>query len=120
MRQAMVRAGAKADVSPQPNDVDRKRIERALRARRRYRYVSPSVRPIEHGYCIESPCCSRNVDHAGGVVGVAQLVYQPERRTWRLDRRDHERQVWLAYAEFMALSAALEVLNYDLEKVFWQ
>lgn len=26
-----------------PNDLDRKRIERALKARKRYRYVSPSV-----------------------------------------------------------------------------
>ena len=26
-----------------PNDLDRKRIERALKSRKRYRYVTPSV-----------------------------------------------------------------------------
>lgn len=40
-----------------PNDVDRKRIERAIKTRKRYRYVSPSVLAVSGGYRIESPCC---------------------------------------------------------------
>lgn len=40
-----------------PNEVDRKRIECALGSRGRYRYVSPSVKPVKGGYLIESPCC---------------------------------------------------------------
>ena len=43
----------------QPNDLDLKRIQRGLESRRRYRYVSPVVAPVEAGYRIEAPCCSR-------------------------------------------------------------
>ena len=46
-----------------PNDLDRKRIERALKVRKRYRYVTPNVTTTVGGYRIESPCCSRNIDH---------------------------------------------------------
>lgn len=46
-----------------PNELDRKRIERALISRKHYRYVLPSVTPVKAGYLIESPCCSRNIDN---------------------------------------------------------
>ncbi|MGL1489203.1 hypothetical protein ACSTJH_00065, partial [Vibrio parahaemolyticus] len=48
-----------------PNEFDCKRIERALRSRRRYRYVSPKVSCVSGGYLVESPCCSRNIDAEG-------------------------------------------------------
>ena len=64
-----------------PNDLDRKRIERALKSRKRYRYVTPSVTTTIGGYQIESPCCSRNIDRDGGVVDVALLLH--ERRAAR-------------------------------------
>jgi hypothetical protein len=60
-----------------PNQLDHKRIERALSQRERYRYVTPQViaDDEEHGYRIESPCCSRNVEPAGGIIDIALLKY---------------------------------------------
>ncbi len=82
-----------------PNDLDRKRIERSLQTRKRYRYVTPQVMTTVGGYRIESPCCSRNIDKDGGVVDVG---------LWQLDST-HER-----------LPPALERLNADPERTFWQ
>ena len=45
----------------QPNEFDRKRIQLAVAARKRYRFVKAAVRPAEGGFRIESPCCSRRV-----------------------------------------------------------
>ena len=67
-----------------PNDVDKKRIEKALRARKRYRYVTPQVEPAERGYRIVSPCCSRNVDPTGGIVDVARIEFVESSRYWFL------------------------------------
>lgn len=103
-----------------PNDVDRKRIERALAARVRYRYVSPQVRPAEDGYWIQSPCCSRNIDESGGVIDIARLEYLDEMRAWRLYRKDHARHEWQPYAEFNALRELLQFLNHDPDRMFWQ
>ncbi len=75
-----------------PNDVDRKRIERALKARKRYRYVSPIVAAVAGAYRIESPCCSRNIDTNGGVIDVALLLYDADRKAWQLFRKDHRRE----------------------------
>ena len=102
-----------------PNDVDRKRIERALEARARYRYVSPEVRPAEDGYRIESPCCSRNIDPAGGTIDIARLEYAGGLRRWRLYRKDHARSEWTLVGEFGALTALLQMLNQDPERIFW-
>ena len=103
-----------------PNDVDRKRIERALAARARYRYVSPQVRAEAGGYRIESPCCSRNVDEDGGVIDIARLEYAAEAQRWRLYRKDHGRGEWALVGEFGALAVLLQVLNQDPERIFWQ
>ena len=64
-------------MSAHPNQLDCKRIERALGRRERYRYVTPQVIPDEeeHGYRIESPCCSRNVEPSGGIIDIALLKY---------------------------------------------
>lgn len=103
-----------------PNDVDKKRIERALVTRVRYRYVSPEVRADEAGYRIQSPCCSRNVDKAGGVIDIARLEYVDASRAWRLYRKDHAQHAWQLYGEFSALSALLQFLNRDPDRTFWQ
>jgi len=103
-----------------PNDVDRKRIERALASRKRYRYVSPEVRGSDSGYWIQSPCCSRNVDRDGGVIDIARLEYLEGRRAWRLYRKDHAECEWLLYGEFRSLGTVLEVLNHDPDRIFWQ
>jgi hypothetical protein len=103
-----------------PNDVDRKRIERALASRARYRYVSPQVRGEEGGYWIQSPCCSRNVDPDGGVIDIARLEYVNALQAWRLYRKDHAQREWQLYAEFGALSELLQLLNQDPDRIFWQ
>lgn len=105
--------------NPHPNEVDCKRIERALQRRKRYRYVAPAVRFVPGGYYIESPCCSRNIDADGGVIGVAQLEYLPAWRVWRLFRRDHTQQCWIACADFPTLGEALDLLNADPQRMFW-
>lgn len=103
-----------------PNDVDRKRIERALEGRVRYRYVSPAVRAVEGGYRIESPCCSRNIDPSGGTIDIARLEYASESRCWRLYRKDHARCEWRLFGEFGGLNALLQILNQDPDRIFWQ
>lgn len=103
-----------------PNEVDRKRIERGLRGRKRYRYVQPVVTGVEGGYLVQSPCCSRTVDAEGGLIDVARFEYSLERRAWHLLRRDRDRECWEQYGEFSALAGAIEMLNHDPERVFWQ
>ena len=110
-----------ADVGvPHPNEVDCKRIERALAQRHRYRYVSPEVCPSQQGYRIESPCCSRNVDRDGGVIDIAWIEYSVASRTWLLHRKDHAHGTWLLYQEFETLAQLLQQLNLDPERIFWQ
>ena len=103
-----------------PNDLDRKRIERALKARKRYRYVTPRVTTAVGGYRIESPCCSRNIDSEGGVVDVALLLHDADGARWQLFRRDHENGQWLLDGTHERLPAALERLNSDPDRCFWQ
>ncbi len=107
-------------VPPQPNQFDRKRIERSLAARKRYRYVSPSVRIVEGGYVIESPCCSRNVDPSGGCIEVARLQYAPGELPWRLYRKDHDPGHWHLHGTFHELMELLGEVNADPLRLFWQ
>lgn len=104
----------------QPNEFDRKRIERALAHRKRYRYVAPSVHMVADGYRIESPCCSRNVDPEGGVVDVALLQYINEARPWRLYRKQHSTGQWHLHGLYERLTELLEQLNADPLRLFWQ
>jgi len=101
----------------QPNQVDRKRIERKLEKRARYRYVHPKVIADDGGYRIECPCCSRNVDHEGGVIDIARLAYVAS--LWRLYRKDHKLNTWHLHAETATLQAALDILLPDTDRVFW-
>lgn len=103
-----------------PNDLDRKRIERALRTRKRYRYVSPKVLGVTGGYRIESPCCSRNIDADGGLVDVALIEFQESPNAWRLYRKDHSQGTWELHGTYDRLSEILDLLNADPERKFWQ
>ena len=103
-----------------PNDLDCKRIERALKSRKRYRYVTPSVTTTIGGYRIESPCCSRNIDRDGGVVDVALLLHDAEGATWQLFRKDHKNGLWQLDSTHERLPSALERLKVDPERRFWQ
>jgi len=103
-----------------PNDFDRKRIERALQSRKRYRYVTPSVAPVTDGYRVESPCCSRNIDPDGGIIDVALLLHDSGRRRWQLFRKDHHRATWEPAGVYDRLVELLQELNDDPERKFWQ
>jgi hypothetical protein len=103
-----------------PNDLDRKRIERALAHRKRYRYVSPAVLTVTDGYRIESPCCSRNIDREGGVVDVALMIYDADIEAWQLFYKDHEKNVWEHHSSYERLVDLLDLLNVDAERKFWQ
>ena len=105
---------------PHTNDLDLKRIERALRARKRYRYVRPKVLAVAGGYRIESPCCSRNIDADGGIIDVALLQYDLEQSTWQLYRKDHRNGTWEFHSTCLRLPKVLERLNTDPERKFWQ
>ncbi len=106
--------------SAHPNDFDRRRIERALKTRKRYRYVTPSVAVVTDGYRIESPCCSRNIDPEGGIVDVALLLHDADHRAWQLFRKDHQRGTWELHSSYDRLIELLDQLNADPERKFWQ
>jgi hypothetical protein len=106
-------------MSAHPNEFDLRRIERSLAQRERYRYVSPQVIADEEegAYRIESPCCSRNVESGGGIIDIALLKYfKPH---WLLYRKDHAYSTWVLHSVVDTLSAALEILLPDEERVFW-
>jgi len=104
----------------QPNEFDRQRVARAIASRKRYRYVSPSVHAVRDGYVIRSPCCSRNVDSAGGVVDVALLKYRQGPRPWALYRKEHDTGEWCLHAGYERLQELLEQLKVDPLRLFWQ
>lgn len=103
-----------------PNEVDRKRIECALGCRKRYRYVSPSVKPVKGGYLIESPCCSREIDQDGRVIDVALIHHDAVCGLWKLFWKDHARGIWQFHSVHQRLSAVTDELNADLDRVFWR
>ncbi|WOH52321.1 MULTISPECIES: DUF3024 domain-containing protein [unclassified Bradyrhizobium] len=105
---------------PHPNELDRKRIERALGSRKRYRFVSPNVKPVRGGYLIESPCCSRNIDKDGGLIDVALIHYDMVSGMWKLFRMNHAQGIWEFYSIYLRLTSAIEDLNTDPERRFWQ
>ncbi len=103
-----------------PNELDLRRIQRALKSRRRYRYVEPRVVKAAGGYRIESACCSRNIDKEGGVVDIALLLFDPARTLWQLFRKDHAAQAWVLESTDARLPEALDLITVDGERKFWQ
>lgn len=97
-------------------ELERRRVQRTLRERVRYRYVRPIVRPAEDGWRIASPCCSRNVDVKGDVIDIAWLKRLAN--GWRLYYKDHAAQCWRPYREGR-LTDLLETLRLDPERRFW-
>lgn len=117
---AAVMKRAVVGLNAHPNEVDRKRIECALGSRRRYRYVSPGVRPVKGGYLVESPCCSREIDKDGRVIDVALIHHDAVCGLWKLFWKDHARGIWQFHSVHQRLSAATDELNADLDRVFWK
>lgn len=102
-----------------PNPVDRKRIEKSLARRTRYRYVRPRVLDVENGYQIVSPCCSRNVDKNGGEIAIARIEFG-EQGFWQLYRHDHDARSWVQFGEYLNLQSLLDPLLKDWGRIFWQ
>ncbi|MCA1374393.1 MULTISPECIES: DUF3024 domain-containing protein [Bradyrhizobium] len=119
MNAALMRK-AKAGLLPHPNELDRKRIERGLSARKRYLYVSPKVGPVRGGYLVESPCCSHNIDTDGALIDVALILYDTVSGIWKLFRKNHAQGVWEFYSLYLRLPSAIDDLNADPERLFWQ
>lgn len=109
-----------SSLEAQPNELDRRRIERTLEARQRYRYVRPKVLPVAGGYEIKAPCCSRNIDPDGGEIDIARLTFDAGRGVWRLSRRDHAHGEWEVYGIYVRLHELLAVVNEDPDRRIWQ
>jgi hypothetical protein len=104
----------------QPNEIDLRRIARRLTGRARYRYVAPEVRPLAGGYQIVAPCCSRNIDAAGGVIDIARIEYDEAERRWNLYYKDHASDCWSLFIHSVRLERVMDSLNEDPLRVFWQ
>ncbi len=101
-------------------DLDRRRIERALAGRSRYKYVQPRVEPMTpgDGWKIVSPNCSRNVDPDGGEIDIA--AFEPDGAgRWRLLSRDHAAGTWVLKDEGLTLPQALALVCADTDREFW-
>lgn len=114
------RRTAEPMVARQPNEIDLMRVSRSLEGRERYRYVTPTVLPVSHGYLVRSPCCSRNVDPDGGEIDVALLTWDERRGEWSLSRRDHAAECWVEDGRFARLGELLTRLAVDPARQFWQ
>ena len=99
-------------------DLIQLRLQRALRERQRYRYVTPRVTAEDEGFLIQSPCCSRNVDPQGGLIDIALLMPMACGH-WRLSSRDHATSMWVERLQDQPLEVLLEALCVDTERVFW-
>ncbi|HUV99884.1 MAG TPA: DUF3024 domain-containing protein [Gallionella sp.] len=105
---------------PHPNEFDLRRIECLLEQRARYRYVSPAVQPIDGGYLVVSPCCSRNIDANGGAIDIARIEYILSEGIWRLYQKDHQQDAWKPHSDAATLHDVIACLNEDPSRVFWQ
>ena len=103
-----------------PNELDLRRIERAITDRVRYRYVEPCVLPDTDGYLVRSPCCSRNIAPDGAEIDVALLEWTEFTPGWNLFRKDHQAQAWVLDSRFARLPDLFGRLNSDPDRVFWQ
>lgn len=118
-------AGVDAGAPGSANELDLRRIVRRLAARRRYRYVAPTVQ-YEGGeggaYRISCACCSRNIDADGGVIDIARLVRDTgddATPCWTLYRKDHAAGVWEPVAQAPRLDPLMDELNRDPNRKFW-
>ncbi|NML16161.1 DUF3024 domain-containing protein [Azohydromonas caseinilytica] len=99
-------------------ELDGARIRRALRERRRYRYVQPRVRRLGLGWLVSSPNCSRNIDPLGGEIPVAWLV-PASHGCWLLHAHDHAQGCWVLKAAGVTLAQALQQVCEDPRREFW-
>lgn len=99
-------------------DLARRRIQRALARRARYRYVRPRVEPEGGGWKVVSPNCSRRVDPQGGDIAIAWFA--PDGAGgWALFARDHAHQCWEPRERAARLVDLLPRLLLDPQREFW-
>jgi len=98
-------------------DLDRRRIELALRHRARYRYVRPRVEREGDGWRVVSPCCSRNVDAPGGEIEIALLRYDASQ--WHLYAWDRQRPGWVEAESSERIHELLDEICLDPKRIFW-
>jgi hypothetical protein len=96
----------------------RRRIERALRERARYRYVHPEVLCTGDGWLVVSPCCSRTVDQQGGTIDIA-LIRRIHPDFWTLAARDREADCWCTVDSGNRVDELLPQLCADPLRIFW-
>lgn len=108
---------ARAGTVTGPAELERRRLERALEKRSRYRYVHPQVVAEGCGWRVASPCCSRNVDPQGGEIDIAW--FEPAEDGWRLHARNHAQGCWVPYAQAARLMDLVDVVCTDPLRVFW-
>lgn len=124
-------AGTGSLVGGQVFVLDRVRIEVALEARSRYKYVRPRVLPEGAGWKVLSPNCSRNVDPAGGEIPIAWLLPAPPpghadpdapgpAQGWLLHAHDDATGRWVLKLHAVHLTEALERLVLDPAREFWR
>jgi len=118
MAEYNVAQAAKPPASARVIEIVGRLIERALRNRVRYRYVRPEVLREEAGWRIVSPCCSRNVDPAGGLIDIA-LLQRSGASGWTLTSRDRAGGTWVAQDESDQIQDLLDQVCLDPKRVFW-
>jgi hypothetical protein len=96
-----------------------RRIERALSARTRYKYVRPRVEAEGAGWKIVSPNCSRNIDPGGGEIDIAWFV-PAGAALWDLHARDHAASAWRLTAAGVTLDGALARVCADPLREYWR
>lgn len=94
-------------------------LRRALRSRTRYRYVRPRVRREGEHFRIEAPCCSRNIDPAGGVIDIALITPLPDGAGWQIHARDHAGGGWVPQGQSAQLGDLMQLLCTDPQRRFW-
>lgn len=106
--------------------LDRVRIEVALEARSRYKYVQPRVLREGEGWQVRSPNCSRNIDPSGGEIPIAWLTPGPQASGsglpawWQLHARDHAQGLWRPTLRAPTLTEVLQRLVQDPDREYWQ
>jgi len=117
------RRGNAARSGPAPattvSSLDARRIENALAARSRYKYVQPRVEREGLGWKVVSPNCSRNIDPQGGEIDIAWIVPH-NGGGWLLFSRDHAQDCWQLRHHEALLPAVLDHLCADPAREFWQ
>lgn len=109
-----------APVSRPPNELDIRRIKRFLIKRERYRYVSVNVVAASGGYHVISPCCSRAINSASGMIDIARIEFDALINQWKLFSKDHAQNAWQLRHSSVKFTPLMDFLNKDPERLFWQ